>query len=78
MSMITTDDLILQARGYGPPEVVTCGRDGCVRVWDVRQDDAPVAAFEPADKNHARYEPASLSLSIQDWKSKSSFEYGCK
>lgn len=44
----------LQALGYGPPELVTCGRDGCVRVWDVRQEDAPVAAFEPADSNNIR------------------------
>jgi hypothetical protein len=34
-------------KNSGPPEVATCGRDGCVRVWDVRQHDAPVAAFEP-------------------------------
>jgi WD repeat-containing protein 92 len=44
----------LQARGYGAPELVTCGRDGCVRVWDVRQQDAPVAAFEPADASNIR------------------------
>jgi hypothetical protein len=43
-----------QARGYGPPEIVTCGRDGAVRMWDVRQQDAPTAAFEPADTNHIR------------------------
>lgn len=43
-----------QVRGYGAPEIATCGRDGCVRVWDVRQDDAPVAAFEPADPAHIR------------------------
>ena len=44
----------VQARGYGAPEIVTCGRDGCVRVWDVRQHDAPVAAFEPADTDNIR------------------------
>ena len=22
--------------GYGAPEIATCGRDGCVRVWDMR------------------------------------------
>lgn len=44
----------LQARGYGAPEIATCGRDGCVRVWDVRQQDAPVAAFEPADASNIR------------------------
>ena len=41
-------------RGYGAPELVTAGRDGCVRVWDVRQKDAPVASFEPADGVAAR------------------------
>jgi hypothetical protein len=43
-----------QAKGYGAPELVTCGRDGCVRVWDVRQQEAPVAAFEPADAGNVR------------------------
>lgn len=43
-----------QAKGFGAPELVTCGRDGCVRVWDVRQGDAPVAAFEPADSSNVR------------------------
>jgi hypothetical protein len=52
--MLLTVDSLLQALGYGPPELVTCGRDGCVRVWDVRQEDAPVAAFEPADSNNIR------------------------
>lgn len=33
--------------GHGAPEIVTGGMDGCVRVWDPRQRDAPVAAFEP-------------------------------
>ncbi len=44
----------MQAKGYGAPELVTSGRDGCVRVWDVRQPDAPVAAFEPADPANIR------------------------
>lgn len=43
-----------RAAGYGPPEIATGGRDGAVRVWDVRQADAPVAAFEPADAGGAR------------------------
>jgi WD repeat-containing protein 92 len=42
------------AKGYGAPELVTCGRDGCVRVWDTRQEDAPVAAFEPSDTENIR------------------------
>lgn len=36
--------------GYGAPELVTGGRDGCVRVWDPRQQ-TPVLALEPADKD---------------------------
>lgn len=36
-------------RGYGAPEIVTGGRDGRVCVWDPRQHDAPVAAFEPPE-----------------------------
>jgi len=43
-----------QAKGIGPPELATCGRDGCVRVWDVRQADAPVAAFEPTQGQQVR------------------------
>lgn len=43
------------AKGYGPPELATCGRDGCVRVWDTRQESAPVAAFQPANKENVRY-----------------------
>ncbi|EAS01252.2 WD domain, G-beta repeat protein (macronuclear) [Tetrahymena thermophila SB210] len=35
--------------GYGAPEIVTAGRDGCVRVWDPRQK-APVLSLEPSDK----------------------------
>jgi WD repeat-containing protein 92 len=43
------------ARGFGAPELVTAGRDGCVRVWDVRQDSAPVASFEPSDSENIRH-----------------------
>ena len=52
----------LQAEGCGPPEVATCGRDGAVRVWDVRQQDAPVAAFEPAPGEEVGCAPACLRL----------------
>lgn len=38
---------VLKKQGCGPPEMVSCGSDGCVRVWDVRQEDQPVASFEP-------------------------------
>ena len=43
-------------RGYGPPEIVTGGKDGCVRVWDPRQKGVPVAEIEPEDdhKENAR------------------------
>lgn len=55
---------LLQALGYGPPELVTCGRDGCVRVWDVRQEDAPVAAFEPADTTNVRCAAAECGKAV--------------
>ena len=35
--------------GYGPPELVTGGRDGCVRVWDPRQN-SPVVSLEAAEQ----------------------------
>jgi len=41
-------------KGYGAPEICTCGRDGAVRVWDARQKDAPVASFEPKTGAAAR------------------------
>ena len=34
------------AIGYGAPELVTGGRDGCVRLWDIRVKE-PVLALEP-------------------------------
>jgi WD repeat-containing protein 92 len=34
--------------GFGPPEIVTGGRDGCVRVWDPRQT-SPVVSLEAAE-----------------------------
>ena len=43
-----------QTRGCGAPEIVTCGRDGRVCVWDPRQRDAPVAALEPETPDSAR------------------------
>lgn len=54
-----------QAKGYGAPELVTCGRDGCVRVWDVRQPDAPVAAFEPSDPTNIRLVLFCFVLSLE-------------
>lgn len=32
----------------GAPEIVTGSRDGCVKVWDVRQAQVPVANISPA------------------------------
>lgn len=34
--------------GYGAPEIVTGGRDGCVRLWDQRVNE-PVLALEPGE-----------------------------
>jgi len=39
--------------GSGAPELVTCGRDGCVRVWDVRVKD-PVLSLEPEEGETTR------------------------
>ncbi|KAK4005161.1 dynein axonemal assembly factor 10 [Daphnia magna] len=35
--------------GKGAPELATCSRDGCVKVWDARQKDRPVAILEPEE-----------------------------
>ncbi|XP_076809462.1 dynein axonemal assembly factor 10-like [Clavelina lepadiformis] len=40
--------------GEGAPELVTGSRDGAVKVWDVRQRDAPVACMEPEDGEDRR------------------------
>ena len=40
--------------GAGAPEILTGSRDGCVKVWDVRQKGKPVASMEPADGEQAR------------------------
>lgn len=39
--------------GYGAPEIVTGGRDGCVRLWDPRIAE-PVLALEPGEGQPAR------------------------
>jgi len=39
-----------QEVGCGAAEIITGGRDGCVKVWDPRQQ-SPVVALEPADKD---------------------------
>ena len=42
-----------QTTGYGAPELVTGGRDGCVRVWDPRVGE-PVVSLEPGDGQAVR------------------------
>ncbi|KAG5192628.1 WD40-repeat-containing domain protein [Tribonema minus] len=39
--------------GYGAPELVSAGRDGCVRVWDPRVQQ-PVLSLEPEEGTAAR------------------------
>ncbi|KAI9144023.1 WD repeat-containing protein 92-like protein [Paraphysoderma sedebokerense] len=38
----------------GPPEIVTGGRDGAVKVWDTRQRDKPVANIAPEKGEEVR------------------------
>lgn len=40
--------------GEGAAELVTGSRDGCVKVWDIRQRDAPVVNIEPEEGQEAR------------------------
>ncbi len=35
--------------GKGAAELATCSRDGCVKIWDARQKDCPVAILEPEE-----------------------------
>lgn len=42
-----------QTVGYGAPELVTGGRDGCVRVWDPRVKE-PVVSLEPDEGQSVR------------------------
>lgn len=42
-----------QTVGYGAPEIVTGGRDGCVRVWDPRVKE-PVVSLEPDEGQAVR------------------------
>src|SRR3546814_1303747 len=39
--------------GGGAPEILTGGRDGCVRLWDPRVSE-PVLALEPSDGQQVR------------------------
>lgn len=39
--------------GSGAPELATCSRDGCVKIWDPRTTQA-VASLEPAQGQTAR------------------------
>jgi WD40 repeat protein len=40
--------------GGGAPEIVTGGRDGAVKVWDLRQPGGPVADMSPGDDSDVR------------------------
>ena len=44
----TIDGIGGKGADYGAPELVTGGSDGCVRVWDPRQE-SPVVSLEPSD-----------------------------
>ena len=49
-----------QFEGYGPPELATGGKDGCMRVWDIRQPATSVAAFQPAASDQVRRHAMSV------------------
>ena len=49
----TVDGIGGKGPDYGAPELVTGGRDGCVKVWDPR-DDSPVVSLEPADSEEIK------------------------
>lgn len=51
-------------KSFGAPEVVTGGRDGRVCVWDPRQKDFPVAAFEPTNSTSSDSSNSALPNSI--------------
>jgi len=44
----TIDGIGSKGAEFGAPELVTGGADGCVRVWDPRQQ-APVVSLEPSE-----------------------------
>jgi WD40 repeat protein len=46
--------------GYGAPEIVTGGRDGCVRLWDPRINE-PVLALEPGEG-----QPGVITMQIRN------------
>lgn len=46
--MNSVDGAGSEGAGYGPCEIVTGGRDGCVRLWDPRQK-TPVISLDPAE-----------------------------
>ena len=52
-SLINCIDGIGGIPGHGSPEIVSGGKDGCVRVWDPRVDHA-VVSLEPDKDQNAR------------------------
>ena len=48
--------------------MASCGLDGCVRVWDVRQQDQPVASFEPLKGSQVcQFLTYTLCLVMLEW-----------
>jgi WD40 repeat protein len=54
--------------GYGAPELVTGSRDGCVKVWDVRQTEAVVSS---AAHPHTASTVQTSALAVLSWHSAS-------
>jgi WD40 repeat protein len=51
----------------GPPEVATASRDGCVKVWDIRQRDKAVVTISPSEGEKTRDAwTVAFGISFQD------------
>lgn len=58
-SIINAIDGIGGIDGYGAPELVTGGRDGCVRLWDTRIQTPVLALVPEANSNQTTTSPGS-------------------
>ena len=50
--------------GIGAPEIVTGSRDGCVHVWDPRQDKDPVMSLVPPEGSEKKPDCWAVAFGI--------------